>query len=648
MSDKSILACKRCKVKKLKCDAEPKTCANCNKAGSVCLQVDSRSKREFRRGYVEELVERIETLKRAEQHRLEKRTSRGQFDPISPTSSNAEVTYHGVGSVINMVRIVEAAVPSPTAPPSASVAPPLTSMHVAYATTMADPGRQPVTPAALPSEDVAQSLFSSYLDGLHLLHPFLQRSMVLHELHETYARPEARNSQSLFRVNMIFALGSVSLFRGGLHHVSPMEYYAAAMQHADAAMGLNGLLHIQAILLVLIFSLQHDVGVGNKWDLARVAMRMCIESDFHRSSRNPDPMAEQMRRRVFWACYIADRHSSSVLGRPLALQDHDIQVELPVDADDDLIESRREEDQMLRGPSEVAAQLHQIGLRRITARIGTQLYRQMPSRTPRDLQAAVSAIEADLDHWREMFPVVAEPRTVYETSQWRDLNYFRERLKCYRLLVLTGGDPEDGHGNGSLASNLTRALHDADQIARLYQSLHTADKLILNWTCVHDMMSAGFSTLCCSIALRQLSATMPGTSETILAVIGILEYIAERWAPVRSHLEAFRSLARRVAESDQQGVHQNEPRAFTTTAVTNAAGFGTDEAGPDTAVDGFGGEGAFAGGANMWDAAMAAFLDAPLDLDSIEWGAIDWGAMEILAGDMTGGLPVGDLEGDGV
>lgn len=57
-------------------------------------------------------------------------------------------------------------------------------------------------------------------------------------------------------------------------------------------------------------------------------MRMCIESNFHKSSRNLDPMAEQMRRRVFWACYIADRHSSSVLGRPLALQDHDILVEV--------------------------------------------------------------------------------------------------------------------------------------------------------------------------------------------------------------------------------------------------------------------------------------------------------------------------------
>lgn len=304
---------------------------------------------------------------------------------------------------------------------------------------------------------------------------------------------------------------------------------------------------------------------------------------------------------------------------------------------------------MLRGPSEVAAQLRQIGLRRITARIGTQLYRQLPDRHPRDLQAAMSAVEADLDRWREAFPVLAETRTVYETTQWRDLNYFRERLKCYRLLVLTCGGPDNTHASGNLAANMFHALHAADQITKLYQSLRTADKLILNWTCVHDMMSAGFSTLCCGIAQRQLSATTSDTSETIRAVIGILEYIAERWAPVRSHLEAFRTLARRVAEPDQQTVPQDESRAFLTTEVTAAAGdIGGAGGGPEFTGGGFGGEGASAAGASMWDAAMAAFLDAPLDLDSIEWGAIDWGAMEILVGDMNGGLAGGDGPGGSI
>jgi hypothetical protein len=306
-------------------------------------------------------------------------------------------------------------------------------------------------------------------------------------------------------------------------------------------------------------------------------------------------------------------------------------VQLPVDADDDLIESRKEEDQILRGSSEVAAQLRQIRLRRITARIGTQVYRHVPSRQPHQLLEAVEAVDADLAQWRTEFPLLAEPRTVYETAQWRDLNYFRERLKLYRLLVLAGGGLEGARGSGTLAANVANALHAAEQITTLYQSLRTADKLILNWTCVHDMMSAGFSTLCCGIAQRQLSTVATDTSDTIRAVIGILEHIAERWLPVRNHLEAFRTLAARVAESDQHAV-RGEP-VPTSTTTTAAVGYGGN--GPEAV----GGEGAFAGGA-MWDAAMAAFLDAPLDLGNIEWGAIDWDAMEIL----TGGDP-GLVEG---
>lgn len=57
-------------------------------------------------------------------------------------------------------------------------------------------------------------------------------------------------------------------------------------------------------------------------------MRICIENGFHRSSRKLSLIQDQMRRRVFWACYISDRHSSSVLGRPMAIRDEDIDIEV--------------------------------------------------------------------------------------------------------------------------------------------------------------------------------------------------------------------------------------------------------------------------------------------------------------------------------
>lgn len=39
-------------------------------------------------------------------------------------------------------------------------------------------------------------------------------------------------------------------------------------------------------------------------------------------------MAAQMQRRVFWACYINDRHSSAMLGRPMAIQDAQITIDV--------------------------------------------------------------------------------------------------------------------------------------------------------------------------------------------------------------------------------------------------------------------------------------------------------------------------------
>ena len=64
----------------------------------------------------------------------------------------------------------------------------------------------------------------------------------------------------MFRIHMVFAIGAVALVRAGAHNVPPMDYYAAAMDYAGNTLGLSGTENIQALLLVLLFSLQHDIG----------------------------------------------------------------------------------------------------------------------------------------------------------------------------------------------------------------------------------------------------------------------------------------------------------------------------------------------------------------------------------------------------
>ncbi|KAF4465894.1 hypothetical protein FALBO_7260 [Fusarium albosuccineum] len=513
-----------------------------------------------------------------------------------------------------MARLVEAAVTTP------EIDVPLLGVRVNSAPSQDDALATRVNLAVLPSRDVAEQLFSSYFDGLHLLHPFLHRPSLLRELDRAYTQQETLSASAYFRIHMVFAIGSVSLVRERLHHVSPVDYYASAMQHFDKASGLSSLEHIQALLLILLFSLQNDIGIGSKWDLARVAMRICIENNFHKKRiKRCDPMTEQMQRRVFWACYISDRHSSSVLNVPMAIQDEDITAELPIDADDDLIESGNIDAQLLRGMSEVSAQLRQIRLRKITSMIGTRLYRTTANHSYGDLRSAVDMILDKLHTWHEEFPILAEPRNIYEHVHWRDLNYFRERLKCFRLLMLAKKDRSD-------EECLKNCYEAAAQVALLYQSIRTSDKLIMNWTCVHDMMSAGFTNLHCGIIQRD-SAREEGFVNwgiraldiryTTGVILDTLSYIAEKWPPVEKHAHVFRTLACRVDTSmmaRRTGTEAWRPREASVADMVENSQL-------DRGVDHH---------ADMWDAAMAAFLDQPLDLGNIDWGSVDWDAMQLL------------------
>lgn len=108
-------------------------------------------------------------------------------------------------------------------------------------------------------DSLPQVLTPVSLKGPHRLHPFLRQSELLEELNTAYSQPLIRSGPTMFRIHMVFAIGAVALVRAGVHNVSPLDYYVAAMDHACNTLGLSGVEHIQAVLLVLLFTLQHDV-----------------------------------------------------------------------------------------------------------------------------------------------------------------------------------------------------------------------------------------------------------------------------------------------------------------------------------------------------------------------------------------------------
>jgi hypothetical protein len=64
-SPSQSLSCKRCRSRKVKCDAALPTCAGCSKARVLCIVADSSTSREFTRSEVHELEERLLRLESA-------------------------------------------------------------------------------------------------------------------------------------------------------------------------------------------------------------------------------------------------------------------------------------------------------------------------------------------------------------------------------------------------------------------------------------------------------------------------------------------------------------------------------------------------------------------------------------------------------
>lgn len=124
----------------------------------------------------------------------------------------------------------------------------------------------------------------------------------------------------------------------------------------------------------------HRIG-ASIWGISHLCMRQCIEWGLHLNAYgNPDPLKEQHQRRIFWECYVHDRYSSGILGRPFALLESEIGMPLPIDADDKTIITSGTNildtvpTVTALHPSEVSIKLFCIKLRRLSSRVHTAFY----------------------------------------------------------------------------------------------------------------------------------------------------------------------------------------------------------------------------------------------------------------------------------
>ncbi|VUC29949.1 unnamed protein product [Clonostachys rosea] len=455
--------------------------------------------------------------------------------------SSGEPHYFGASSAYSFSRLF-----SSTLRAWRSQAPGLSMSGITESTVQARPRPAPVS---LPDRALVTMLTSSYFEQVHPQFPFLHRPTYLRweeDVLSALAKDESPDPTSLFFVYALSAVGALTTSIAA--ETLPEGLYASAEELFEHVMKLNSVKSIQAILCCAMYSIRSPVGVS-VWTLSGLALRQCIELGLHRQIRwsraEADVLQTQVRRRVFWCSYNLDRAAALTLGRPVGIADSDIDVDLPLDINDEKITSTgligEPRVSQLDPPTTVSAAIHTIRLRQLLARIQAVMYPQTGREPPSDPVYATT-FRGELDEWLASSPKqLAANRAhnnAFSSPEWFQVMYWHSILTLYRYQLVQN------------SANVSPAVHldcanAAQSICAAYRQLYLAQRLNDTWGALHVLFLGGITFLHClwSSADVRLAYRLDKVSSTCTSCIIVLAVMAERWTAVKPYRDAFDMLS---------------------------------------------------------------------------------------------------------
>jgi hypothetical protein len=566
-SELQLPACQKCKLRKVRCDRRAPKCTNCTRGAVACIIVDTVTGEQYARDYLWQLQEEEarlkEQLESSPAGALPAPTPRSehvdstQGDPSTETEDSMAGQSHfvGDGSGLGFLHSI--------------LSDQKWEQHRAriFSQLAARPRlqRQHLTPNSLPPLNEAEKLLENYFTRFHIHHTFLLRQEVLNLFSRIYSRSQqdgAPSAQDRFRLLMVFAISATTRHRAGLSTENPYGYFMAAEACLGSISLIKNIEAIQNLLLIARFGMYHHIGTS-LWEISQLCMRQCIEWRLHvGQSDGLDPLTEQHRRRIFWECYVLDRYSSGILGRPFAIRECDITVQLPIDVDDAKLEASNAPTLTLvpfnttSGPTELSVFIHCIRLRQISSRVHTEYFTNRGSEsqwrnsvysgTPLSrfksighLFTSFSRFHTELRIWRSTMPIFPSPQSLYERAEWHDFLYEKD------LMLLARGAMHHALSRSYTTSSVTKKILSAcyessSRVIQLYANL--MDNQAITWTRSYFQVifTAGLTIIyCVSLDLLDAVAGDEKHCETLTLCNNILGFFKVKMPDAESFAIVF-------------------------------------------------------------------------------------------------------------
>ncbi|KAH8802542.1 N-terminal binuclear Zn cluster-containing/DNA binding domain-containing protein [Xylogone sp. PMI_703] len=433
----------------------------------------------------------------------------------------------------------------------------------------------------LPHRFVADKLVDAYFAYRHPLNPYLhepsfrQRYERLWLSEEFGGEAATEDNLGWFGlINMVFCFGSDHAKALGRVPIDRIRFFKRAK-----ALVFSGLLQpsrielVQALLLMGQY-LHGSLDLNTCWTVVGLAIRMAQGLGLHLDPTGftPEIIEQEIRKRVWWGCFVIDRILSMKVGRPPTIHDDsNIKVGLPIIIDDEYLTNDKNNPpvQPPDTPSKLDFLLQVIPLCRLIDRIRDTLYsggqvdlsKQKLTDIPKILSLSTE-LDGDLVAWQKRLP--PHLRSNSQLPEWHFerqrstlfMRFLNARLLLHRqiLLIYVTCFVKDDFQREVMHCSVRRCIIAAHETVCQVRLLHEKRFFHYWWHHSHFI----FAALGVMLAFKMLDpqrkedARLPDSIDVDQAIIdgkGLLEEVGSHLHPLASrYLQSYQRLEVRLQE----------------------------------------------------------------------------------------------------
>jgi hypothetical protein len=284
----------------------------------------------------------------------------------------------------------------------------------------------------LPERRLADTLVDGYFDRVHPLYPFLHEGSFRAEYENMWNCRTPLPPSWYALLNIVCALGCefCDAIPEGSLTMTVTPFVDRSREIILSHIYRKGNLEFVQALLLMCHYLQGTLELNECWNLVGLMIRTAVSIGLQLNPENLPltTVEKEVRKRVWWGCFIIDRTLSMKFGRPPALQEADAQdVPFPLSVDDQYIQNESSTPRQPAGrAAAIAFFLHTIKLSKVIDHILQHLYatnrRNVPDADPARSEqsrilSSVVLLDGQLQSWWDDVPAHLRPDSAATEGQ---------------------------------------------------------------------------------------------------------------------------------------------------------------------------------------------------------------------------------------